>query len=144
MKIFNFAFLFFLLLLSLTHNYKVYGVYERSAHQTTAQRFFSRDPLSSRGQRFSCPSLEHACKLRSASFGSKHGSQTLSYTPFCAYLTRTNRKLKVMYSGLELYARYDRRVVDPNTHRNLSRIRHFGRTYAHISKTTGRTWTFYM
>ena len=67
----NFDLFFFFLFFSLMH----IGVYEQSAHQTTALLpeiiFFF---------------VKAACELRLASYSSKHMSQTLFYTPLCVYL----------------------------------------------------------
>ena len=52
---------------------KVYGIYEQSAHQTTA--------LLSEILLFL---VRAACELRSMSYGYKHISRVLSYMPFCA------------------------------------------------------------
>ena len=54
---------------------KLCRLYKRSAHQTIA--------LLSEIFLFL---VRAAYKLRSASYGSKHASQSLSYTSFCAYL----------------------------------------------------------
>ena len=95
-----------------------------------------------------------ACELRSVSYGFKHVSRTLLYMPFCTYLHEQVENLRLyndavpdkrllyyrrfLFSGLELYARYNRRLMDPDMHRNLFMIRHFVPTYTHNSKTTGR------
>ena len=47
-----------------------------------------------------------------------------------------------LFSWLELYARYGRRVMDPNMHRKHFAIHHFVRIYTHNSKTTGCMWMF--
>ena len=91
---------------------KVYNVYEWSAHQTT--------PLLSEIIFFL---VRPACELRSTSYGAENMSQTFFYMPFWPYLhTQLITKGHVrryLFTGLELYARYDRQVMDPNTHRNL-------------------------
>ena len=51
---------------------------------------------------------------------------------------------KYLFSWLELYVRYNWRVMDPDMHRNHFPIQLFERTYICNSKTTGRMWTFYM
>ena len=73
------------------------------------------------------------------------------YAILCV-ITRTTRKLKVVYknvspserllyyrrylfSCVEQYVRYDRRVMDPNTDRNHFSIRHCMRTYTRNSRT---------
>ena len=51
---------------------------------------------------------------------------------------------RYLFSWLELYARYNWRVMDQNKHRNQFPTQHFVRTYTHNSKTTGCMWTFYI
>ena len=51
---------------------------------------------------------------------------------------------RYLFSWLELYARYDRQVMSPNTERNHLLIQHFVRTYTRNSKTTGGMPTFYI
>ena len=52
--------------------------------------------------------------------------------------------LRYPFSGLELHARCEQWVMDPNMNHNHFSIWHFVCTYAHNSKTTGRIWTFYI
>ena len=58
----------------------------------------------------------------------------LHYTYYRTYL----------FSGLELHARCNQWIMDPNTHRNHFPIQHFVHIYACNSKTTGDTRTFYI
>ena len=51
---------------------------------------------------------------------------------------------KYLFSWIELYVRYHRRVMDSNTHRNHFSICRFVRTCTRNSKTTGCIWTFYI
>ena len=82
-----------------------------------------------------------ASELRAASYGFKHALWSSSYAPFCAYLHTQleNWRLykdvlpikwllydwRYLFSGSELYLRYNRQVMDPNTHCNLFPIWHF-------------------
>ena len=85
------------------------------------------------------------------SYGPKRKLRWLPCSPFCAYLhAQFNMKSKGhirtfdlsndcstigdLFSLSELYVRYDRRVMDPNTHQNYLVIRLFVRTYTHNSK----------
>ena len=88
-----------------------------------------------------------------------HVAAAFLYAILCI-ITRTIRKLwrsykdvlpierllyyrRYLFSCLELYVRYDRRVMEPNTHLNHFPIRHFVRNlYTRKSKTTGRKLTF--
>ena len=97
--------------------------------------------------------IRAACKLRSASYGSKHVTDSFLYA-ILGILTGKTRNVKVIYerstyqmtallsdmlfTWLELYARYDRQVMDPNTHCNLFLIQNFTSTYTHNLKTTHR------
>ena len=57
------------------------------------------------------------------------------------YLSSEQRYL---FSRLELYARYDRRVMCPNTNRNHASIRDFVHTYTRTSKTSPPMRTFHI
>ena len=97
-------------------NSKPYGVYERSAHQMTLLLLEILLFL-----------VRAAYKLRSVSYASKHALWLLSNMPYCAYLhaqLEKERSYKIilpikqllyyrryLFSGLELYVRYDRRVM---------------------------------
>ena len=48
----------------------------------------------------------------------------------------------MVFTWLELSARYDQRVINPNTENNHFPIHHFVRTYTRNSKTTGHMLTF--
>ena len=107
---------------------KAYGVYKQFTQRTTA--------LLSEIFLFL---VRGACEPRSASYSPKHTSWSLSDTSFCAHLhaqlensrwyedvRRIERLLyywRYLFTGLELYVRYDRWVMDPNTHRNHFPIR---------------------
>ena len=73
------------------------------------------------------------------------------------YTSRTKSRIKILclmndcnyyqtylFTGSELYSRYDKRVMDLNTYRNLFQIRHFVRTYNHNLKTPGCICMFYI
>ena len=80
--------------------------------------------------------MQAACKLH----GPKHASWWLTYTPFCVELhaqlynyrwykdvlpiERLLSYWRYLFSLLELYARYDWRVMNPNTKRNHFSIHH--------------------
>ena len=104
-------------------------------------------------QRFSFFLVRAACMLRLMSYASKHTLLSLFDTPYCAYLhtqLKNYRSYKnalpieqllyyrrYLFSGLELYERYDWRVIDPNTHCNHFLILHFvhflcDRVFTHI------------
>ena len=46
--------------------------------------------------------------------------------------------------GLELHARYDQKVMAPNTQSGLFPVRHFVCKHTHNSKTTHPLWPFYI
>ena len=124
--LFFLSFFFFLM-----HNSKVCNISERSANQMTA--------LLSEIYLFL---VRAACKLKSVSYGSKYTLRTFFYMPFCVYLhaqlenkrsyndALPNKWLiyywKCLFTWLELYVRYDQRVMDPNIHHNYFSIWHFG------------------
>ena len=106
----------------LMHSSKLYGVYKRSAHQTTA--LLSEIILSL---------VRAACMLRSASYGSKHVSQSLSYMPFCAYL-HTQRQI-----GTET-ERQRQRQTDRQTDRQIERHTHTRHAVTCSISTWNHSW----
>ena len=51
---------------------------------------------------------------------------------------------RYLFTGLEMYARYNWQTVDPNTHRYLFLRRNIVRPYTDNSTTTGHIWMFYI
>ena len=144
--------LFFFLLSFPTHiTQTLCGVYGWSAHQMTA--------LLSEMCLFW---VRGACELRSASYGLKHASRFLCDTPFCAYIHTQLKNWRsytckdilpidwLLYSqrylfcDLQLYVRFDRQVMPPNTHHNLFPMWHFVHNYTDNWKTTSRISIFYI
>ena len=129
---------------------KLYNAYILSAYQATtllSEIFY----LGGRA----------VCKLRLASYGSKHTSQSLSETLFCAYLThnsKTTGHIRTFYMYLSddcstvgrmyfvVRAVCEIWAMSYGSNHTLQRfpLQHFVHTYTHNSKATGYIWTFYI